>query len=396
MKTFSILSASLMFFAAAFAMEVVEDIPTPPENKPLKNHLQVAPDPAVYPLTLIDGDKIKQISIMDRESLPITCTLKNISDKPVLITRIATTCSCISLKTYTDITLKPAETLLVEMTIFGHLVKKNNDGFFRKEVVVFTDQYDATFATVEGHVKTMLSFEPAQAIDLGEFIGDVPTWKRTITINTLFEQDGLSLKPTADNSFFNITTANQGKGSFEVTITPKTPFPINSIKETILLEVVGLPNYAPIPIFIIGHPKGLFFTLVSHGYTVIKSRVNLETPTTFTTQMTLTALHNRALNHSFIRRPRPTSKLKSAILPVSKEENETRPLDNPDSWKRFIPDLSVQRLPNGVKVDFTPAEMGIDITFTLDPTFLNSDKPSFNALFLYKNRRIGFFDVNVL
>ncbi len=394
MKILSLATACLMVFASVFAQEEEEVTPAP-EHKPLQNHLQAPPNPAVYPLTLIDGDQLKNVSIMDREVKSLKCTLKNISDTPTFITRIATTCSCISLKDYVNITLKPGETLQVEMTLRGRLIKKAANGLFIKQIVVFTDKYDATYASVEGYVKNMLSFKPAQAIDLGDFIGDVTTWKRIITIDTLFEQDDLSLKPPKNNIFFNIATEKKGKNSFDVIITPKNPFPIDTIKETILLEVEGLSNYDPIPIRIKGNPLGVNFVLDSHACTIHKSQLNLDEPFTFQTQMTLSSLSPK-MNRRFIsRRQFQGARSSSLLLPVSKDEDEERPLDNPDSWKRFIPNLSAKRLPKDVKVEFTPGEMGVIVTFTLEPTFLKRDNPTFTALFQYKEQRIGFFEVIV-
>ena len=393
MKYLSLATACLLLLTSALAQEAAEGKPST-EDKSLKNHLQAPPNPAIYPLTLIDGDKIKNLTIMDREVRPLSCTLKNISDKPVLVTRIATTCSCLGIKTYNDITLKPGDTLPVEMTLYGRIVKTEDDGFFGKQFVVFTDGFDATFASVEGHLKTMLSFEPSQVIDLGEFIGDVPTWKRVITINTLFDKEDISLKPPTDNKFFNITVEKKAKGSFDVTIAPKTPFPVNAIKETILLAVEGIPNYDPIPIRIYGRPRGISFALKSKGCTINKGRINIDEPATFKTQLSLTTLLPPK-GSPIPRRHASKNAVHGTLLPVSKEEDEARPFDNPDTWKRFIPDLSVKNLPDGVKVDFTPDKEGITATFTFDPVFLKSNMPRFSAIFKYKDKLIDYFNVNV-
>ena len=392
MKYLSLATACLLILTSAFAQEA-DDKPSS-EDKSLKNYLQAPPNPAVYPLTLIDGDKLKNLTIMDREVRPLSCTLKNISDKPVLVTRIATTCSCLGIKTYTDITLKPGDTLPVEMTLFGRLVKKEEDGFFGKQFVVFTDNYVATFASVEGHVKNMLSFEPSQAIDLGEFIGDVNTWKRIITVNTLFNKEDISLKPTTENKFFIITSEKKGKDTFDVIITPKTPFPINAIRETILMEVVGMPNYDPIPIKVYGSPKGINFVITSKGCTIHKSRLNLDEPATFKTKVSLATLLPQK-ERAIPRRHASARKNPGLLLPVSKEEDEARSFDNPDTWTRFIPDLSAAPLPEGVKVDFTPDKGGITVTFTFSPVFLKSDKTRFSTIFKYKEKLIDYFDVKV-
>ncbi len=391
MKYLSLATACLLVLTSAFAQDAEEKKSS--EDKSYKNYLQVPPNPAVYPLTLIDGDAIKDLTIMDREVHSFSCTLKNISNEPVLITRIATTCSCLGIEPYTDITLKPGDTLLVKLVLYGRLVRRDEEDFFAKQFVVFTDKYVPTFASVEGHIKNMVSFEPSQVIDLGEFIGDVNTWKRIITLNTLFDKDDISLIPPTDNRFFNVTTAKKDKNSFDVIITPKTPFPINLIQETILLKVEGMQNYDPIPIKVYGNPKGIQFAFKSKGCTIHKSRLNLDEPATFKTKLLLTALQPQS--GRAIPRRHSSRTAHGTLLPVSEDENEARPFDNPDSWKRFIPDFSVKYLPEGVKVDFTPDKGGITVTFTFEPAFLKSDMPRFSALFKYKENRIDYFDVTV-
>ena len=216
MKTRFCVAILLLFTSILFAQDQEAKENPPEQSTKLENHLQTPPDPAVYPLTLLDGEALKKITIMDRELLPLSTTLKNISDKPVKITSIQSNCACLKMEAYNDITLKPGDSLALKGALDAKRLKTDDDNEFIRRIIVTPEGFAPTYASVTGTVKTMFSFEPAQAIDLGEFIGDVSTWERTITIKSLFPQEKLTLTPPSDNRFFILAITQNSPQDFQL------------------------------------------------------------------------------------------------------------------------------------------------------------------------------------
>ena len=370
------------------AQEEEKNPPTPPAQ--LENHLQAPPNPAVYPLTLLGGEALRSITIMDRELLPLSATLKNISDKPVKIISIRSNCSCLKVDKYNDISLKPGDTLPLKLSLDAKHLKKDDENDFEKRIIVMSEGFAPTYASIEGTVKNMFSFEPAQAIDLGEFIGDVSTWERTFHIKSLFPQEKLALKSPTDNRFFNLAITQTSPQDFQLKVTPRSPFPIFTIKEIIDLDVEGIPNYGPLQVVVLGTPKGLRFALLTDRKYVKKEKLQTDTPLEFDVPITLSSLLPQRPKHGLSRRKRASNNL-IANLPVNDEEEKARPLDQPDSWRPFIKDISVKELPEGVSIELQPDVQGIKAHFTLQPQFLKNEEPAFRAVFLFRAQRFGIF-----
>ncbi|MBR4675232.1 MAG: hypothetical protein IKP00_12265 [Victivallales bacterium] len=361
----------------------------PKQSNKLENLLQTHPDPAIYPLTLLEGDALKKITIMDREVLPLSGTLKNISDKPVKIVSIRGNCSCLKLDTYNDILLSPGNTLKLNFTLDAKILQKDDDNDFERKIIVRTEDFPPTFASVMGTVKNMFSFEPAQVIDLGEFIGDVSSWKRSIHIKSVFPQEKLALKAPENNRFFNLAITQSSPQDFLLEITPKSPFPINVIKEILEIGVEGIPNYGPLQVVVLGKPQGVHFVLLMKNKSVKREKIQddtLEFDVPITLRSFQSNVHDR---RSFRRQNKPTIPI--ANLPVRDDEEKVRPLDKPESWLAFIKDISTQTLPAGVKITLLPDTDGIKAHFMLEPQFLKNESAEFRAIFQYKNKPFGFF-----
>ncbi len=356
-----------------------------------QNHLQTPHAPDVYPLILEDGDKLRQITIMDHEVLTVSTVLKNISDKPVVIPRLLTSCSCIKPEKYKDLSLKPGEKMTLRFSIDGNHLKLDQARDFMQKFYVYPDGFPPAYAELSGKSKRMFSFEPAQILDLGEFIGDVLTWKRTLKLTTKFEQDNVNIKPISESRFFNISVTKSAPQTFTIDITPKNPFPISGIEETIGLAVEGIPNYAPIPFLIKGSPQGKKLVLASQCHIHKRDKVIPDSPIEFDVPMTLRALLPKPPEQGGFSSRRRTSKAAGASMPVSKEEEEARPLNKLETWQTIAKDLSVKKLPESVKVDFIPAANGIKAHFTVPPAFHKS-KDFFSCIFFQKDTIITYFD----
>ena len=379
-----------LFFAPLFSQDKEENVKRPKQSDQIENHLQSPPDSSVYPLTLLEGDALKKITIMDRELLPLSGTLKNISDKPVKITTIRSNCSCLKLDTYNDVTLKPGESLNLRGSLDARILKKDEDNDFERKIFVMADGFPPTFASVKGTVKNMFSFEPAQVIDLGEFIGDVSSWKRSVQIKSIFPQDKLSLTPPEKNKFFNLAITQSSPQEFLLEITPKSPFPINVIKEVLELDVKGIPNYGPLQVVVLGKPQGVHFVLQMNNKVVKREKIQADTPIEFDVPMALRTSQPNVHDRRALRRKNPST-IPIANLPVRDDEEKVRPLDKPESWQPFIKDIATQNLPDGVKITLLPDKDGIKAHFTLEPQFLKNETAAFQAIFQYQKVPFGFF-----
>ena len=109
MKHLVFLLCLSLFFSMAFAQEDQKEneIKPPQKSETLMNYIQSPTKPEVYPLTLIDGNILKNLSLWDREIFSRTFLLKNISDKPAKIKSIVSSCSCLTIEKVENVELKP-------------------------------------------------------------------------------------------------------------------------------------------------------------------------------------------------------------------------------------------------------------------------------------------------
>ena len=141
---------------------------------------------------------------------------------------------------------------------------------------------------------------------------------------------------------------------------------------------------------VLGTPKGLRFALLTDRKYVKKEKLQTDTPLEFDVPITLSSLLPQRPKHGLSRRKKASNNL-IANLPVNDEEEKARPLDQPDSWRPFIKDISVKELPEGVSIELQPDVQGIKAHFTLQPQFLKNEEPAFRAVFLFRAQRFGIF-----
>ena len=389
----SLLIVAFAFFVhSGFTQENADDDEVEFElttNK-IQNHLQAPPNSEVYPLTILEGEKLKSLTIMDREVLSLACTLKNISEKKVRIVDVQSSCPCLAIDEVKDAVLGPQKCLELKMSLDARRLSFKQDGSFEKKFFVHIENVPVSFAVVSGQMKEMISYDPAAIIDLGNFIGDVPQWKRTVTMTTLFEEENIDLKLIKGNRFFNLAVTKQAPKVFKLEITPKDPFHVGMIQESIPLNVEGIPNYGPIAVLVLGHSQGLAFRLKQNTKIFKRNEVNTSENQEFDVPIDLLTLHMEP-KQSRLMRKLVSNNTEMAHLPVSKEENAIRPMDNVATWSKYATGFSMPEPPAGVSVQFVPEDNGVKIHFTVSPDFWKQEKNRFESRVFYKRRPFGNF-----
>ena len=219
-------------------------------------------------------------------------------------------------------------------------------------------------------------------------------WSRTFTIESILEPDKVEIKPPEQNQHLSIEVKKESPTVFKVTVSPKGKLPPRKLKELIRLPVEGIPDYGPIELGILGNVTGWALTLENNSFVFSKTSIDHDAPMTVETKVIMKSEKPR--KPSYKHRGSHDKKDNPSITTLSVAENEekqTRPLTSPETWKPLVDEITIEHIPENVKLDKIPSSEGIILKLTLPPGFFNSSTPFINAPVKFKGNLLSYLKV---
>ena len=388
-KTPLLLAALLLCNAMHAAEETTQE-----ENAPKQSwHVIGSEETPDFPLVSVGGESCLSLKLYDMETRKLNISLRNISKAPVKIKAIIPGCPCLSLQSkIEDATVAPNALFPVEFTINA---KKLKSGAFDRFFYVQLDEREnPAKLPVKGEITELLKYSPNQVIQLGTFVGDVP-WTRTFTIESTLEPDKITIRQPENQQLLKVEVQKESPTIFKVVVSSKGKLPAKKLKEVIELPVEGVPNYGPAEVAVIGVVTGWDLSLEKDAFVLAKNRIDHEKPTVIETKMIFKsekpAKPSRRHRANAAKHDNPMI----TLLPVAdNEEKQARPLSSPDSWKPLINDISIDNIPENVKLEKIPSNGGIVLKITLPPGFFKSSKPFLNLPVKVRNNIISMLKVS--
>ena len=342
--------------------------------------------PEGYPLAIKEKNASAVGSLQEYEQKAVLFTLKNISDKPIKINHVESTCPCLELAApIQDKTLAPQAELPVHFTVnAAHL----GYGSFDRVLMVAVEGFPVVKMGVLGEVFQSIDYDPSICIDLGAFYGDVP-FKRTYRLKSRFEHDDLKLLQPQDNPLFNFAVKKTAPKTFEIEVTPKKlPLPVQRLREKFVIPVEGVKNFGPVAIAMKGFIVPRKFMFKNRSVVLKKAELADDKPVTITAE---------AIVFPIEKQYRQLKEIKPKLVtkqPVSVEEAQLRNLEELKTWQELMKDFTPGFLPEGVTAEMIPFEKGIRFNIIFQPGFFATRK-SFTFSPTYGKSRVGALQVLV-
>ncbi len=362
-----------------------EELVPQPKGKP--NYvLTMGILPQGYPLIIKEKNASAIGTLQEYEHKPVLFTLKNISDKPIKINHIESTCPCLELAApIQDKTLEPQAELPVHFTVNAtHL----GYGRFDRVLMVAVEGFPVVKMGVLGEVAQSIDYDPSVCIDLGAFYGDVP-FKRTYRLKSRFEHDDLKLLQPKDNPLFNFAVKKTAPKTFEIEVTPKKlPLPVQRLREKFVIPVEGMKNFGPIAIAMKGFIVPRKFMFSSRSVVLKKVDLPEDKPVTVTAEVVVFPIEKQ---YRQMKEAKPQLVTKQ---PVSVEEAQLRNLEELKTWQELAKDFTPGFLPEGVTAEMIPFEKGIRFNVVIPPGFFANRKAvAFSPT--YGKSRVGTLQILV-
>ncbi len=385
--------ASLVLATVILCQAVSADEPKAADAPPNHNiHRILSQETPDFPLISVGGEECLKLELYDMETRELKVSLKNITKAPVIIKAIIPGCPCLTLKSQIEnVTVEPNALFPVDFTINAKKLKSGPfDRFFYVEI---DGQETPARLPVKGEIKELLKFSPNKVIQLGTFIGDVP-WTRTFTIESTLAPDKITIKPPQNQQVFNVEVQKESPTVFKVIVSPKGTLKAKKIKEIIQLPVEGVPNYGPAELGISGTVTGWVLALEKDSIILAKNNINHEEPMVVEAKIILksdkTGKNTRRHKANTEKNDNPSI----SVLPVADiEEKKARPLSSPETWKPIMNDISIEWMPDNVKLEKIPSDGGIVLKFTLPAGFFKSSRPFLQVPVKHQGNVISMFKI---
>ena len=346
--------------------------------------------PEGYPLELVNAEVGSVKDLLDYECRPLKAIFKNRTGKDVVLKKILCGCPCLTLaKDYSNAKVPANGKLELDFSIDGHSIHQEN---FDRWMLFQINGFPEVFFQLAGNRVTKIRYEPARSINLGTFAGDVD-WKRTIKIISDFEGD-ITLEQPDEHPLLKFEMKKTGAGVHELTIMPgKLPMKTGRIRANIRVQVkgaeqlTGVKQYGPLVIGVTGEVTGLKFALNRENFIMEREKIKEEGKGMLRTFVILR--EDKKSRVKMLSMHRENVKDLDSYFPVSKEEEEKRPLDELETWEKIAEDIQVE-LPEGVKLLKKAAERRIALEFEITPEYLEKAGKGFLQMpVTYQKQSVG-------
>jgi len=185
---------------------------------------------APNPLKLSCGDALQIGDMYEQEERPCSFTMTNTSAQPIVISNIASTCSCTVLKSsYKDVSLAPGESLDVEFTMLGSNIDFSRPGqSFVRFLLVVPLNVPKLKVKIIGRLLQAATVSPARTIKFEPQKTPVglPVQKMTLETSPSLKTP-LVLEESPENKYFNLDLKKLSDGKYDLTISQKSALPYN-------------------------------------------------------------------------------------------------------------------------------------------------------------------------
>lgn len=354
--------------------------------------------PKDYPLELVaDMKQFDLGKLMDFEIRPLPFSLRNKTDKPVVVKRLLSGCPCLELaRQYHGVSIPAGGELKVEAKIWG---KKLNAGEFRRAFILELEGFPVTYVRTWGERVDMMDYNPNQIIMTGSFSGTFP-WRRVFVLTHRFDAPGVELSlPEEEHPIFKLKLSKKGEKEYELEVAPKLPLKVGKMNGVIEVAVKGVPNYGPIEVGVFGTVVPESFHLSNSRQVVVRQKLKddeeyvLEVPVNFGKELSARERARggrRRLSH----RERDQ---RVFLQDLSVDERAYRPLDKKETWEYFAKRIKVGNVPPGARLDVVPEadKMVLKMTFPKGYFKTNKDCRRLLSPVTYEGKRIGFMEILV-
>lgn len=398
---FSRLSLSLFFFSLLIMPLLAQDIPANAAD--LAEDLTAAADapeaaqnPTLHPALRL-ADQLSEVhlgTLQDREHRPFTVKLVNVSQGVLQVPSVRSTCPCLLIEqSPAPATLQPGGEFLINATLRANMLAV---GKFSRVIMIEVQDFDPLFVKVAGDIDTNVTFEPAPVIDLGNLVGLVTNWERTIKLQFQFPNDQqIQVHQPEENKYFNLALSSPAANTFAVTATPKLPLPPGRLSEIISLPTSGVENYGPVQIAFRGTVTGWELTVQENNLIIDTNKTEpgkphlaelIIVPTSEATGRNPIA-RRRFLSHSH------NTKKDSRVSEqhVNKEESNDNALKNIDTWKN-IAEKVVLNLPEKCSWEIIPENEGLKIKLSFPNDFFQQ-RSRFTGTLQLEKKLVGRINI---
>lgn len=368
-------------FAVLGALTAWPQVPPPATNgeKTAERTTAVADAPPLITtpdlFQVVNPDALKLGKLLDYEKRDIRITLRNISDQAWQIEGVRVTCGCLSMLEKTPpCALKPGEELHIAVRIDAGHIKL---GPFKRMILVDVAGRDTTLVNLTGEVIPMLSYSPAQVVNLGSFAGENVPWERKFTLKTLFPPtQQVTLLPPPEDSLFSYELTTLEPQSYSLLVKPKLPLPKGKFHQVINLPVQGLDQYGPVMVALAGQVTG--WRLMLENPDLSFSTAGMKHDEAITKEIRLVLRDDsqatsrgrglaRAKQHGH-------DDDKDKDVAVAKDELASDQLKELAMWEALAKTVEAFRLPPGVTMTTSAAPGAVIATLTFPPQFFASTR----------------------